>query len=74
MDWKKEREILTELLSKCADKKWFIQVAVSDRYAIAQNFYVDKEGNQKIRINGGFKDFEEMRDFLQNKIDNGEYF
>jgi hypothetical protein len=69
-----EKIILTKLLAKCADKKWFIQTAVSGRYAIAQNFYVDKEDNQKVRINGSFKDFEEMRDFLQDKIDNGESF
>ena len=69
-----EKQILTDLLSKCADKKWFIQIAVGGRYAIAQNFYVDKDNNQKVRINGSFKDFEEMKKFLENKIDNGESF
>jgi hypothetical protein len=69
-----EKQILTDLLSKCADKKWFIQIAVGGRYAIAQNFYVDKNDIQRIRINGSFKDFEEMKEFLKNKIDKGESF
>jgi hypothetical protein len=71
---KTKEEILTELLSKCAQKKWYIQKSIRDRFAIVQNFYVDKNDLQRVRVLGSYKDFEEMRIFLQGKIDNGEFF